>query len=137
MYQSTSAVAPMSLLMAIAASLDSHQITYDNVVVVLMSCNCDFGKEQVLSTTNLSKVHYILILWPCSLVQIFIIQCNIVMATGSVLAPLLKTFNTGSLQVAMLSVSSTTAVPAPDSLAQMLVQALNAQDHALLEEVMN
>ena len=35
----------------------------------------------------------------------------------------------------MLSVSSSTVVPAPDSLAQMLVQALTAQDHALLEEV--
>lgn len=35
----------------------------------------------------------------------------------------------------MLSVSS--AVPAPDSLAQMLVQALTAQDHALLEEVLH
>ena len=33
----------------------------------------------------------------------------------------------------MLSVSTT--VPAPDSLAQMLVQAINAQDHTLLEEV--
>ena len=35
----------------------------------------------------------------------------------------------------MLSVASNTAVPAPDSLAQMLIQALTAQDHALLEEV--
>ncbi|XP_063682253.1 uncharacterized protein LOC134817077 [Bolinopsis microptera] len=37
----------------------------------------------------------------------------------------------------MLSVSSSTVVPAPDSLAQMLVQALTAQDHALLEEVLH
>ncbi|KAL5254554.1 hypothetical protein ACHWQZ_G014114 [Mnemiopsis leidyi] len=37
----------------------------------------------------------------------------------------------------MLSVASSTAVPAPDSLAQMLIQSLTAQDHALLEEVLH
>lgn len=43
--------------------------------------------------------------------------------------------NNNTSILGMLSVASSTAVPAPDSLAQMLIQALTAQDHALLEEV--